>query len=247
MNELIKIEAPAGVTMSSLELVEFINSQRKQGEATLQHKHFLTKVPQVLGEEGSAKFSATYIHPQNGQTYPCYRFPKREACLMAMSYSYELQAKVFDRMTELEGRARIPSMPELLRQHADALEKLEQQSALIEKQKPSVEFVGKYVDATGTFGFRQVCKLLEANENEFREFLFSKGIIYRLNGVLTPKTEHIRAGRFDVKTGMNDKNNHSFTQMRFTAKGVQWIAGMWIAEQQINSAVIAGIEETVNE
>jgi hypothetical protein len=24
--------------------------------------------------------------------YPCYRFPKREACLMAMSYSYEIQA-----------------------------------------------------------------------------------------------------------------------------------------------------------
>lgn len=38
-----------------------------------------------------------------GRDLPCYRFPKREACLMAMSYSYELQATVFDRMTELEG------------------------------------------------------------------------------------------------------------------------------------------------
>lgn len=103
--------------MSSLEMVEFINSQRKPGEGKLQHKHFLTKVPQVLGEVGSAKFSATYVHPQNGQTYPCYHFPKREACLMAMSYSYELQAKVFDRMTELEnGKPTIPqTLPEALR------------------------------------------------------------------------------------------------------------------------------------
>lgn len=90
-------------TMSSLEMVDFINSQRGDGEATLQHKHFLEKVPQVLGD-GYAKFSATYIHPQNKQEYPCYHFPKREACLMAMSYSYDLQAKVFDRMTELEAR-----------------------------------------------------------------------------------------------------------------------------------------------
>jgi hypothetical protein len=33
-----------------------------------------------------------------------YRFPKREASLMAMSYSYELQAKVFDKMTALEAK-----------------------------------------------------------------------------------------------------------------------------------------------
>ena len=51
---------------------------------------------------------------------------KREARLMAMSYSYELQAKVFDRMTELEEKLRI-MLPELLRQHADALERLEQE------------------------------------------------------------------------------------------------------------------------
>lgn len=89
------------VTMSSLELVEFINSQRKEGEAELQHKHFLEKVTKVFSEETSAKFSAdlpdSYGRPRKG-----YRFPKREACLMAMSYSYELQAKVFDRMTDLE-------------------------------------------------------------------------------------------------------------------------------------------------
>lgn len=90
------------LTVTSLELVEFINSQRGEGEAVLRHDDFMRKVPKVLGEEGARKFSDTYIHSQNGQTYQCYRFPKREACLMAMSYSYELQAKVFDRMTALE-------------------------------------------------------------------------------------------------------------------------------------------------
>lgn len=102
----------ATLTMSSLEMVEFINAERKgqaaavgaqfpsTGYAKLEHSDFMKKVPQVLGG-GAGNFSDTYVHPQNGQHYPCYRLPKREACLMAMSYSYELQAKVFDRMSAL--------------------------------------------------------------------------------------------------------------------------------------------------
>lgn len=106
--------AEPGVTMSSLELVAFINEFRKgqaaeagqpfpsKGFAKLQHRSFIAKVPEVLGERGAQNFLHTHRHPQNGQEYPCYRFPKREACLMAMSYSYELQAAVYDRMTILE-------------------------------------------------------------------------------------------------------------------------------------------------
>jgi hypothetical protein len=128
--------------MSSLEMVEFINSQRKRGEAELQHRSFMAKVPHVLGEEGVQKLLHTYIHPQNKQSYPCYHFPKREACLMAMSYSYELQAKVFDRMTELEeGEPTTPlaipqSLPEALRLAADLAEQNGKQALLIEQQKP---------------------------------------------------------------------------------------------------------------
>lgn len=104
---------PTPVTMTSLEIVDFINTLRKedalkagaafpsQGFAKLEHADFMKKVPEVIGE-GAGNFSDTYIHPQNGQTYPCYRFPKREASLMAMSYSYKIQAKVWDHMTDLE-------------------------------------------------------------------------------------------------------------------------------------------------
>jgi len=88
------------VLMSSLELVEYVNSTRKAEEATLTHANFLKKVPLVLNG-GEVNFYSTYLDSQNKER-PCYYFPKREACLMAMSYSYELQAKVFDRMTELE-------------------------------------------------------------------------------------------------------------------------------------------------
>ena len=88
-------------TVTSLELVGFINSQRSEGEAELRHRDFCAKVPKVLGEEMCEKFRASFKDAY-GRDQPGYRFPKREACLMAMSYSYELQAKVFDRMTALE-------------------------------------------------------------------------------------------------------------------------------------------------
>lgn len=57
--------------MSSLEMVEFINSQRKEGGPELRHDNFMAKVPKVLGEGGVLKFQDTYINPQNGQRYPC--------------------------------------------------------------------------------------------------------------------------------------------------------------------------------
>lgn len=81
------------VSMTSLELVEFINAHRSRQSAEtgskfalLMHKSFLGKVPEVLGEQASAKFIAdlpdSYGRPRKG-----YSFPKRESCLMAMSYS----------------------------------------------------------------------------------------------------------------------------------------------------------------
>ena len=96
------------ITMTSIELVAFINSSRAESEAVLRHDSFMDKVPQVLGSD-APKFIGTQTYGNNN-TRNIYNFPKREACLLAMSYSYDLQAKVFDRMTELETKA-VPLTP----------------------------------------------------------------------------------------------------------------------------------------
>lgn len=101
---------------------------------------------------------------------------------------------------------------------------------------PKAEFVDRYVTATGSMTFRQVAKLLNAKEPEFAMFLIENGIMYRLNRVLTPKSKHIEAGRFEVKTGTTNQTNYAFNQSHFTAKGVRWIGGLWaehIAKGQI--------------
>ncbi|KIS42466.1 Rha family transcriptional regulator [Kosakonia radicincitans] len=110
------ISAIAEPTMSSLEMVDYINADRKAKAKAeglpfpgkkyrkLSHDNLLKKVSKVLGENDCRKFLRQY-KDSTGRELPCYQFPKREACLMAMSYSYELQAKVYDYMEELDRQA----------------------------------------------------------------------------------------------------------------------------------------------
>lgn len=102
MATLIVQQANDAVTMTSLELVSFINSIRAQepGYISLRHDHFMRKVRDVLGDD-APKFGAVY-KSGNGENRSMYRFPKREATLMAMSYSHKISAQVYDRMEALE-------------------------------------------------------------------------------------------------------------------------------------------------
>ena len=106
-----------------------------------------------------------------------------------------------------------------------ALDEIERQAAQIEQQKPAVEFVERYTEADGSKGFREVCKLLKANEARFRQFLLDARILYRLGGRLMPFAQHLEAGRFTVITGMNGEN--AYTTAKFTSKGITWVAGEW--------------------
>lgn len=129
-------------------------------------------------------------------------------------------------------KPRVPqTMAQALRLAAEQAEMIELQQAQITAAAPKVEFVDRYVDSTGSKGFREVCKLLGAKENAFREFLAEKKIMYRLHGALTPYADHLDAGRFEVKAGTSEANGHAYNTARFTPKGIAWIAGLWAAHQ----------------
>jgi phage antirepressor YoqD-like protein len=160
---------------------------------------------------------------------------------MAMSYSYELQAAVYDHLTNLEeqlGPRVLATLPDFSNPAAAArawAEQFELQQAANQAlaiAAPKVEFVDKYVDSTGLKGFRQTAKLLGANETRFREFLIDKKIMYRMGGEWQAYSGHIDAGRFDVKTGTSE-SGHAFNQTKFTPKGVTWVAGLW-AQYNLN-------------
>ena len=90
-------------TMSSLELVALINETRAEGKKQIRHDHFMVKLEKHPSID-SPKFLGQY-KDASGRMSKCYHLPKREAELMVMSESLDVQAKVYDRMTRLEASA----------------------------------------------------------------------------------------------------------------------------------------------
>jgi Rha family phage regulatory protein len=179
--------------------------------------------------------SSTYIGV-NGQNYPQYELD-RDACLtLLLGYDAVARMRVVRRWQELED-ALAPKLPQTmaqaLRLAADQAEQIEHQHAQLALAAPKVEFVDRFVDATGLHTFRQVAKLLRANEARFREFLIERRIVYYLAQRLTPHQNHIDAGRFVVRAGVARHNDHAYTSAKFTAKGLEWIAGEWVKHQPL--------------
>lgn len=134
LGKIVVSEVPVDndTTMTSLELVSYINTVRAQeGDFTeLTHDNFLKKVQRVLGD-AAGNFNASYLNSQNKEQ-PMYRFPKREATLMAMSYSRTISAQVYDRMEALEKQAvAVVNTPVTLREAL--LLALEQQEKIEQK------------------------------------------------------------------------------------------------------------------
>ena len=171
-----------------------------------------------------------YTHPQNGQEYHHYQVNKRDSYVIVAQLCPEFTARLVDRWQELEQQSqpKVPqSFSEALRLAAELEEQKQQLTDQLAIASPKAEFVDRYVMATGSMTFRQVAKLLNAKEPEFRLFLLDNHIMYRLNGTLTPYHQHIEAERFEVKTGTTNASNYAFSQARFTAKGVRWVGGLW--------------------
>jgi phage antirepressor YoqD-like protein len=223
-------------TISSIELRDMVNEARSQaGEPKVRNDQFIIRVQDELGDElGECK---TIAHPQSRVDMACYELTLDQCMLVGMRESKAVRRYVLQKLKELEGPRVIATLPDFSNPAAAARAWAEQfelhqiaSKALIEAA-PKIAFVEKYVEATGSMGFRQVAKLLNANERQFRQMLLDKGVMYYLGGVLTPYSQHQDAERFDVKTGTSETNGHAFSQARFTPKGVQWIAGIWAARQ----------------
>lgn len=233
-----KIGNASRVTICSVELVDSMNKHRLQhGEPILTHADFMAKVPKVLGLETSEKFRSSYL-AGNGEHRPCYRFPKREACLMAMSYSYELQAQIFDRMTELENaqnqalQPRRLSRMELIQIAYEAEQEnqeLQQQVAVLE---PKAQALDAIADASNTYTIRECAKTIGIKEKHLVNLLLEKGWCYREpSGRLQPYSTKTEQNIFinrpsPIITNPNTGEEKVHLHMRVTAHGLTRITAL---------------------
>lgn len=227
------------VTMVSLELVDYINDSRKFDEKPVQLRHadFMAKVPKVLGIETSEKFRSSYL-AGNGEQRPCYRFPKREACLMAMSYSYELQAQIFDRMTAMEEALKKPTLnlddPAFLRQALlGYTEKVIELEHKVQALEPKAKGLDRIADCTNVLGIREAAKVLKVGQNQLTQYLLDHKVVYRDNfSKIQAYQKSIDQKLVHVVTSaprLTESGEKVFTQVKLTQKLITRIA-KWLEQ-----------------
>lgn len=238
------------VTMSSLEIVDFVNAHRQEVTTTekpfveLHHRSFMAKAPQVLGVEAAAKFiaAANYTNGTGGTVQrQIYIFPKREACLMAMSYSYELQAQVFDRMTAMEDALKKPVTT--LPNFADPAEAAiawanEYKAKQIAQEQlaittPKAQALDTIANTANTYTIRECVKAIGGiREKDLIQLLIDRKWIYRdATKKLQPCAQYVINGVFlnrtsPVITNAYDGQERVFLHMRVTAFGLTRITGL---------------------
>lgn len=231
------------VTMSSPEIVDFINKFRKETATVekpykeLRHDDFMRKVPGVLGDNHAPKFIGTQNYGNNN-TRHIYNFPKREACLMAMSYSYELQARVFDRMTSMEDALKAKNSFDITNP-AHLLQAIEVQAKLnIELSEkvavltPKAEALEVIADTSNTYCLRECAKTIGIKESDLIKLLIDRKWVYRdSDRKLQPHAQYVINGVFTnrtspVITNRNDGKERVFLHMRVTAFGLTRITGL---------------------
>ena len=196
--------------MSSREIAELTGKE---------HKHVMRDLRLLKTQIGAlfGGYAQIWTHPQNGQEYEQFVLDKETTLTLLLGYDAVARMKVVKRWQELESQAAKPqhlvpqTFTEALRLALEQAEQIEKQRQELALAAPKVDFHDRYAASTGDKGFREVCKLLRANESRFREFLKAKGIIYYLSGSMTPIQQHQDAGRFVVKAGSSN-HGHAFNQ-----------------------------------
>lgn len=222
---------PPVLTMSSLEIEGLTSSRHDSVKRAIER----------CAERGAISLpplvEVKIQRERRAESVEVYQLDKRSSLIVVAQLCPEFTARIVDRWQELEAQVAKPMNPselsrmEILRIAMDSEEARIRAEAQLALAAPKIEFVQKYVESDGLFGFREVAKTFDANESRFREFLLDNKILYRLGKVLTAYQNHIAAGRFIVRTGTSERNGHSFIETKFTTKGLVWVAGLWAVHQ----------------
>lgn len=214
--------ASAPATMTSAEIAELTGKQ---------HAHVMrdirTMLTELHGDGGISSFGDTHTNPQNKQSYPIYRLPKRETLILVSGYSVQLRARIVDRWAELEAGA-APALN--LRQPGQMLavamqlaEICQEQQAQLTAQAPKVAFAEAVGSAVDLQAVGVVAKALGTGERRLFAFMRDNGILMVNN---LPFQHHIDAGRFKVveKPWKDSEGNDRIrTQTMVTGKGITFL------------------------
>lgn len=163
-----------------------MSSQKIAALTGKDHKNVKRDIERMLVELGvdALRFERIYKNSMNRDQTE-YVLDRELTETLLTGYSAPLRRTVNQRWRELESSVAAPAvaLPDFTnRAAADraGVDEVEAKQVLqldLAAAAPAIEFVGKYADATGTKGFRQLAELLKVKENAFHQFLLDKKIM----------------------------------------------------------------------
>ena len=202
-------------TMSTLEIAELTGKS---------HKNVMRDTKSMLKELeiDVLKFEHIYLDSLNRQQ-KMFNLPKRECLILVSGYNLTLRTQIIDRWEQLESQqTQIPqTYAEALRLAADTAEKLQQQTKLLEKATPKVDFYDQFANKDGLFGLQNAGRALHQGPNKFIRWLKQQYLFYQ-GGSLVAYQKYVQQGIFEIKTNIID--DKARPRVYVTPKGLQYLA-----------------------
>ena len=197
----------------------------------VEHNKAMRKVEELANEEGFGTLAKTAtVYNGKGQTIDTYQFTKKQAIAVGARLNNAMLMKLINRLEELETakpQFQIPqTYSEALMLAAKQAEQIEQQTALIEAQKPKVEFYEAVTGSNDTIDIASVAKVLNIKgfgRNNLFEFLRNKNILMQNN---QPFQTFVDRGYFRViesKYNKPDGSSHINLKTVVYQKGLDYI------------------------
>lgn len=222
-------------TMTSREIAELTGKQHKDVMRDIR-----VMVQQLESADLRSLVKTSSYTATNGIKYPQYELDKDSCLTLLLGYDVVARMKVVKRWQELEAAKPALNLNDpkqllgLLQNYAERTLELESKvvvqeeviaitSQQLEEAAPKVEFVDKYVEASGLLGFREVAKMLGVKEVVLRTWLVDNGAMYRLGAGWAFKAQWLNSKRGVHKTNYNFYGN-AIVSAKFTPKGFAYIA-----------------------
>ena len=208
------------ITMSSREIAQMTGNTHGEVKRLIKSLETAQRLSQPL---------LVNLYEHQGEMRQEYHLNKRDSLLAVARLSPGFTAEALDRWLAREERVHLPDFTnpaEAARAWAEQFEQRRAAEKQLAESAPKAAFFDDFVNVDTALGFRQLCKMLKVKETDFRQFLLDRNIMYREKGALTPQHYHLQAGYFTLHAGTAE-NQHTFSQARFTTKGVRWIASLW--------------------
>lgn len=207
-------------TMSSREIAKLAGIAHNEVKRMIKSLETAQRLSQPL---------KTQLYEREGEMRQAFLLNKRDSVMTVARLSPGFTADILDYWQERERAISLPDFTNpaaAAHAWAEQYEKRQRAEEQLALMFPKAAFFDGYVNVEKALSFRELCKMLKAKEPDFRQFLLERNIMLRVSGVLMPAQHHIQAGYFTVRDGVAE-NQRSWSQARFTARGVKWIADLW--------------------